>query len=92
MLLVLHHPADRDLEGLAKLDMPPRRPYLHRVTSLPFGWCGRSLRGLPARQSEAGQLEKLSPYALSTTAASTRWTAFRTYHHHRAMGMAEYAL
>ena len=24
------HPADRDLEGLAKLDMPPRRPYLHR--------------------------------------------------------------
>jgi hypothetical protein len=52
------------------------------LTGTEESWIGVQLLGALAR-----------PAGCSTTAAaSTRWIAFRTYHHHWAMGVAEYTL
>src|SRR3712207_2776540 len=82
---------DRALEGSAKKPCRLVDP-MFTAAPLAFGWCGRGLRGLPARRREVGQLEKPSPCTWSTAAASTRWIAFRAHRHHRAAGVAEYAL
>jgi hypothetical protein len=49
-----------------------------------------SLRRSAARLSHV--LREHPPRTWSTAAVSTRWVVFRAYHHHWAMGMAEYAL
>jgi hypothetical protein len=59
--------------------------------------CGPSdtSRRFSLRQSAARLfhvLREQPPHTWSTAAAPIRWVNFRAYHHHRTVGMAEYAL